>query len=457
MLEHLLLSYYGDDFTGSTDVMEAFTAAGVPTVLFLEPPQAQDLERFAHMRCIGLAGQSRGKTPEWMQANLPAIFACLQNIGAPILHYKVCSTFDSAPHIGSIGAAIEIGLSTSQASWSPMVVGAPRLKRYQAFGQLFAAANDVVYRIDRHPTMSQHPVTPMREADLRLHLALQTTRPIELIDLSVLARGQGQETLETLQSTAQAVVMIDVVDDATQVEAGRLVWENRGSGLFSASSSGLQYALCAYWRSQGWLTPSHGLPPTSKSDCIAVVSGSCSPMSAAQLDWASNNGFLVERLELSRGLSASTRQQEVDRLVQLSVSALRQGQSPIVYSAKGPLDPAVSGFDQVAASAGHTRQAAAELVGQLLAQVMQGILDNSAVRRIVVAGGDSSGAVGSFLGIKALTVESALAPGVPLCRAWSDNPARDGLTIALKGGQLGSEQFYSQVLHGSVAHTRMTS
>jgi 3-oxoisoapionate kinase len=62
MLEHLLLSFYGDDFTGSTDVMEAFTAAGVPTVLFLEPPNPQDLSRFSQMRYIGIAGQSRGKT-----------------------------------------------------------------------------------------------------------------------------------------------------------------------------------------------------------------------------------------------------------------------------------------------------------------------------------------------------------------------------------------------------------
>ena len=158
----LLLTYYGDDFTGSTDVMEAFTAAGIPTVLFLEVPRVDDLTRFGHMRCIGLAGQSRGKSPEWMQHELPAVFERLHAMGAPVLQYKVCSTFDSSPRVGSIGQAVDLGVKTVGSTWSPMVVGAPRLKRYQVFGHLFAAANGAVHRIDRHPTMSRHPVTPMQ-------------------------------------------------------------------------------------------------------------------------------------------------------------------------------------------------------------------------------------------------------------------------------------------------------
>jgi len=123
----LLLTYYGDDFTGSTDVMEAFTAAGIPTVLFLEVPRVDDLTRFGHMRCIGLAGQSRGKSPEWMQRELPAVFERLHAMGAPVLQYKVCSTFDSSPRVGSIGQAVDLGVKTVGSTWSPMVVGAPRL------------------------------------------------------------------------------------------------------------------------------------------------------------------------------------------------------------------------------------------------------------------------------------------------------------------------------------------
>jgi uncharacterized protein YgbK (DUF1537 family) len=95
-----------------------------------------------------------------------------------------------------------------------------------------------------------------------------------------------------------------------------------------------------------------------------------------------------------------------------------------------------------------SKEAAAERVGQALAEIMRQVLDQSTIRRFVVAGGDSSGAVGSHLGIRALTVDAGMAPGVPLCRAWSDDPNRDGLQVALKGGQLGAESFYGQVKSG---------
>ena len=446
--EGLLLAYYGDDFTGSTDVMEAFTAAGVPTVLFLSPPGAEDLQRFKNMRCVGLAGQSRSQSPAWMQQHLPAAFESLAALKAPILQYKVCSTFDSSPNAGSIGRAIDLGVQHAPENWSPMIVGAPRLQRYQVFGNLFAAAGGDVYRIDRHPTMSRHPVTPMDEGDLRLHLGKQTTRRIALIDIAQWAAGTGQARLDSLRGEDCPVVMLDVVDSATQVEAGRLVWMNRGQGIFSASSSGLQYALTAYWRSIGLLPAQPSLPATTKVDCIAAVSGSCSPMSGTQLKWARKNGFHTAKLNIARCLDAQQCAGEVEQQVSDAVAQLAQGISPVVYSAEGPDDPAVTGFDATAQAASLTREAAAQRIGRTLAEIMRQILDRSPVKRIVVAGGDSSGAVASHLGITALTVASALAPGVPLCRAWSHHPKRDGLEIALKGGQLGAESFYGWVRDG---------
>ena len=95
----LLLAYYGDDFTGSTDAMEAFTAAGLPTVMFLQAPTPAWRERFPDARCIGLAGTARGRSPAWMDRHLPVAFRSLVWLGAPILQYKVCSTFDSSPAI----------------------------------------------------------------------------------------------------------------------------------------------------------------------------------------------------------------------------------------------------------------------------------------------------------------------------------------------------------------------
>ncbi len=445
-----LLTYYGDDFTGSTDAMQAFTASGIPTVLFLRLPRKDELSRFKNMRCFGLAGQSRGQSPEWMREELPAIFENLAAIGAPILQYKVCSTFDSSPAIGSIGCAIDIGTSITHGRWSPMIIGAPRLKRYQVFGQLFAAVNGVPFRIDRHPTMSRHPVTPMNEADLRLHLAKQTNRPIELVDIADISDGVGQVKLESLSQAEPPVVMIDVADTTTQIEAGRLVWENRGQQIFSASSSGLQYALTAYWKNQGWLETDMKLPTAPAVDTIAVVSGSCSPRSAEQIRWARENGFEVWRLEISRILAEHSMESEMNRLAQAAIAALARGKSAVVFSAEGPDDPAVISFDAQANKASLDRNQAAKKIGFALAEIMRRILDGSNVKRIVVAGGDSSGAVGSHLGIHALTLSAGLAPGVPLCRAWSDEAARDGLEIALKGGQLGDVGFYGDVRAGQV-------
>ena len=450
----LLLAYYGDDFTGSTDVMEAFTAAGVPTVLFLQAPTARWRARFPDARCMGLAGTSRGRSVAWMDEHLPAAFASLAALDAPILQYKVCSTFDSSPEVGSIGRAIDHGVQIVGGCWSPMVVGAPRLRRYQAFGHLFAAAADgQVHRLDRHPTMSRHPVTPMHESDLRRHLARQTARRLELLDLVTLAGPQAADRVRDLIGPDTPVVLLDVVDEATSAAAGRQVWEGRGRGLFSASSSGLQYALAAHWRERGWLPARPSLPEAASVPAIAVVSGSCSPATAAQIGWARANGFAVHRLQVPPLLAGiGEAEAEIERTVALAVEALRGGRSPLVHSAEGPDDPAVTGFAALTVAAKRDPRDAAAAIGRALAEVMRRLLDRvPTLRRVVVAGGDSSGEVASGLGLTALTVAAGLAPGAPLCTGWSDRPERDGLQIVLKGGQMGGESFFGAVRDGRAA------
>jgi uncharacterized protein YgbK (DUF1537 family) len=443
-----LLAYYGDDFTGSTDAMEAMTAAGVATVLFLATPDAELLARFPDARCVGIAGSSRGRSPAWMDAELPQAFAALAALRAPILHYKVCSTFDSSPAIGSIGRAIDLGTQAMRGRWSPTIVGAPRLKRYQVFGHLFAAVDGVGYRLDRHPTMSRHPVTPMGESDLRRHLGAQTTRRIELIDMLQLRAGNAAQRADALAGDDVPAVLIDVLDDETLAAAGRLVWEQRGAGLFSASSSGLQYALAAHWRALGLVPKEPSLPEASAVDALAVVSGSCSPVTAAQIAWARANGFRTERLRLTHALDERLREAEIERVVAIATAALGQGTSPLIFSAEGPDDDTVTRFDQLAREAGLARPDAARRVGRALAEVMTRLLDRARPTRIVVAGGDSSGEVASALDIQALTVTAGLSPGAPLCRAWSSNPDRDGLEIVLKGGQIGQQDFFGRARDG---------
>ncbi len=446
----LLLAYYGDDFTGSTDALEALTSAGVPTVLFFATPDAQAMRRFPGVRAVGLAGHARGRDPRWMREHLAPALAALAALGAPILQYKVCSTFDSSPGIGSIGCAIDLGVPLMPGAWSPMVVGAPRLRRYQAFGNLFAAVGADGHRLDRHPTMSRHPVTPMGEADLRVHLGAQTTRRRALVDFTRLKAGTADAALRDIVAADAEVpiVLIDVLDDETLAEAGRLVWEQRGAGVFSASSSGLEYALAAHWRNCGLVDAPDALPVAAGAGSIAAVSGSCSPVTAAQIRWAQAHGFATLRLDVRAALAGGPA--EVARVVRAACDALAQGRSPLVYSACGPDDPAVLAFDAAARAAGLDRASAAQRTGQALAQVMSGILDRvPSLRRIAVAGGDSSGEVAVALGIDALTMAARLAPGAPLCRAWSSDPRRDGLELVLKGGQMGGEDFFGAVRDGA--------
>jgi 3-oxoisoapionate kinase len=259
--------------------------------------------------------------------------------------------------------------------------------------------------------------------------------------------GAAPERLAGLAGDDVPVVLLDVLDDETLLEAGRLVWESRGSGLFSASSSGLSYALAAYWRSLGWLPEAAALPAATPVSSIAAVSGSCSPVTAAQIRWARANGFVTERLRLDAALGAGGGA-EIERCVAVGAESLGAGRSVVVFSAEGPEDPSVIGFDAIAAQAGLTRADAARRVGEALAQVMRRLLDRVELQRVVVAGGDSSGEVASALGIRALSVAGAMAPGAPLCRAIADDARRDGLEIVLKGGQMGAASFFGAVRAG---------
>ena len=101
----LRLAFLGDDFTGSTDALEALALEGWRCALFLDPPDAATLAGLGPLDAIGVAGEMRSMTPEELHARLPPIVAALAAMPVPLVHYKVCSTFDSSPAIGSIGVA----------------------------------------------------------------------------------------------------------------------------------------------------------------------------------------------------------------------------------------------------------------------------------------------------------------------------------------------------------------
>ena len=444
----LLVAYYGDDFTGSTSVMEVMTFAGLPTVLFLDMPTDAQVARFAGYRSIGIAGVARSQTPAWMDDHLPPVFHKLAALGAPIAHYKVCSTFDSAPHVGSIGRAIDLAVPILGGAWCPLVTAAPAIARFQAFGNLFAAVGGVGYRIDRHPTMSRHPVTPMDEADLALHLAKQTDRSIGLVDLVAMKRGEADNQLARERTRGAEIISLDIVDEETLAEVGRLVWQHRGERLFAVGSQGLEYALVAHWRAAGLFEAPQQSFRAPAVERIAAVSGSCSPVTAGQIAFAEQNGFATIRVDAACAVDVLAWERELGRAADRALAAIGEGKDPLVFTAAGPDDPAVVDMASAIEASGQSAGVINDRVGAGLGRLLDRVVGEAALTRAAIAGGDTSGHAALEMGIYALTALAPIAPGSPLCRAYSDKPAHARLEIALKGGQIGAPDFFCAVKRG---------
>ncbi|MCU1327346.1 MAG: hypothetical protein JWN34_2716 [Bryobacterales bacterium] len=423
-----LFTWYGDDFTGSTDCLEVLASAGIDSVLFLDPPSNTLRERFSQCSAIGIAGESRSRGPSWMDEHLPPIFESLRRIGAPWCQYKICSTFDSSPETGSIGRALELGRAAFGNPWVPLAVGAPHLCRYVVFGNLFAVFNGVNHRIDRHPTMSRHPVTPMDEGDLLYHLARQTALPVGHLDVVALNSADPQAALDSMLKTSPAAILFDGLFDDSLLQTGRLIWKNRPSEpAFCVGSSGLTHALMLHWREAGIIPPTFELPKIPEVPCIVAVSGSCSPVTEAQLRWAMSNGYAAIRVQPD--------QANLDALITEAAEATCNRPGLILYTALGAVDLQGS-------------PPAGERLGALLGTLLGELIHRTGIRRAAVAGGDTASHAVRQLGVDALTFAGPMAPGSPLCRCSSNDPHIDGLELTLKGGQVGTVEFFEVVRKG---------
>lgn len=436
MTDGLLIAYYGDDFTGSTDVLEALAGHGVPTVLFTRVPTDAQRARFAGCRAVGLAGESRSRPPGWMDRELPAVFAWLRALGAPLVHYKVCSTFDSAPRRGSIGRALELGLAAFGQDVAPIVVGAPQLGRFTVFGHLFAAAGGDIFRIDRHPVMSRHPATPMTESDLLLHLARQTGLPTARIDLADHLAERQDAALAAACAAGARAVLVDVYDGPSQARAGRLLAERfAGARPFVVGSSGVEYALLGAWRAQGRLAAPAAPAPLRPVERLLVASGSCSTVTEAQIRTALDHGFTGVALDyaaLAAGDAAA-----YDRALAEGRRILAAGGSPVLYTALGPVESTPGAADD-------------DRVGRTLGRLLDQLAGEHALERLVLAGGDTSSHAVSALDVHALTLRHPIpqSPGSPVCTAHREGGPP--LELTLKGGQIGGPDYFARLRDGTL-------
>lgn len=451
-MDRLIMGFYGDDFTGSTDAMECLELNGIPAALYLQPPTIDQIEAdFPGIRSVGIAGITRSLPVSRLEEELRPAFEAIRRLDPEFVHYKICSTFDSSPEVGSIGKAIDLGWDIFRPEVVPVMVGAPFLRRYVVFGNLFARVGDTTYRLDRHPTMSRHPVTPMGESDLRLHLGAQTGKPIGLLD--VLQLGQGEEAIDRrfreLVDAGTRIVLFDTLGTEEMAQIGRLVWSLRGERpVLLVGSSGFEYALGLFLGRLGLLTPPGDPVRPGIATGMVVISGSCAPGTAAQIEWALSRGFAGVRLDTRRLLDPSLTQTVQDATVKEALALLEQGRSPLIYSALGPADPAIVEARHVVAGSGADPIETGARLGHCQGTILRRIAEASGVRRICVTGGDTCGRVARQLGLYALRMIIPVAPGAPLCRGFSRLPALEGLEISLKGGQNGNEDYFGRILLG---------
>jgi uncharacterized protein YgbK (DUF1537 family) len=429
--------YYGDDFTGATDTLGTAARAGLRALLFLKTPDAARLERAGPLDVLGIAGAARAMTPEEMQAELAPVAALFRSLGARVLHYKTCSTFDSAPHIGSIGAAVRALRGAVEQPWTAIVGGQPNLGRHCLFGNLFAAAGSggEVFRIDRHPTMSRHPVTPMHEADLRRHLAKQGLADVRCVPFTAASQGPdalGEALQHALRSPAPDTVLFDVADAPQLAAVGHVLWaQARRATLLAVGPSSVVDALAA--GAIGAHTDARADRPlvAPAQGPVLVLAGSLSPVTARQV--AAARSFDIVWLDapgLARQDAATLARHARD-----IAHGLAEGRNVLACS-RPP--------EQIPPPAGVDAQALARAGGTLLA----GVLATVPLRRVGVAGGDTSSHGVQALDAWGLSYVADMGAGTSLCRVHSDAAALDGLEIMLKGGQMGSDDVFERLVHG---------
>jgi uncharacterized protein YgbK (DUF1537 family) len=322
-----------------------------------------------------------------------------------------------------------------ESAFVPVLAAAPDLGRFCVFGSLFArcGSESEPYRLDRHPSMSRHPVTPMNEADLRLHLAKQTRKAIGLLDVLQLQRPKVRERFDAIVAGGAPVVLIDALDANHLRVIGELLVDkaNDRQPLFVVGSSGVESALCARWKEVGAIAGDASFAVPTYAGPIVALCGSCSPVTARQIAWAVDHGFVEVALSVQDLLATAMSERVAGDAVTTAASAIARGRSVIIHT-RGEEATDLGAADR-------------HRMGAILGGMLRRLLDTAAVRRVLVAGGDTSSQVARAIGIHAVEMIGELTRGSPLCRASAPDSPADKIEITFKGGQIGPVDFFGNV------------
>ncbi len=420
----IVLGAIADDFTGATDLANNLVRGGMRCLQVIGVPQ-QEID-LADIDAVVVALKSRSCPVGEAVADSLAALEWLRQQGARQLFFKYCSTFDSTDQ-GNIGSVTDALLEALGAHQTVMVPAFPINGRTVYQGHLFVGD-----RLLNDSGMQHHPLTPMQDADLVRVLSRQTPHPVGLANRAILAKGSEATRAHLLSLAEQGMrhVICDSLDEQDlDVLADATVLMPLVTG-----GSGLGQALPAQYRAQGWLeriTEPGRLSPASGG--ALVLSGSCSRATLAQVaDFLAKHpdgGFTLDPLSLSEG------DKQWEQALAFALERLSSNAPVLIYASADPERVKAAQAELGVERAGH-------LVEEALSQLAVTLV-NEGVGRLLVAGGETSGAVVSALGITTLRIGEQIDPGVP----WTQVPlaVREApLSLALKSGNFGGVDFFTR-------------
>ena len=403
----MLLGVIADDFTGASDIANTLARGGMATTQFLGIPK-----RPAPCEAGVVALKTRSIPAADAVAQSMAALRWLQTQGCRQYVFKYCSTFDSTPegNIGPVGEALAEALG----AWGVVACPAfPGAERTVFQGHLFVGD-----RLLSESSLRHHPLNPMTDSDLRRWLRRQTRQPVGLITHPTVARGPATIAGALKESAArrERLVIVDAVGDADLLAIGAACKD----AALVTGGSGIALGLAANFSRTG--TPAKAERVAGPA---AILAGSCSARTLQQIEkhLASHAGMAIDPDAV---IESKVTPQQV-----LAFVKQHAGGAPLIYSSAAP--------DKVStAQKKHGKGAVAHAMENFFADCARRLVDDG-TRRLVIAGGETSGAVVSALGLEALEIGREIDPGVPALFS-------ERLGLALKSGNFGADDFFEKAV-----------
>lgn len=411
-----ILGVIADDFTGATDIAGMLVKGGMRTIQTIGVPARGTIPDDVDAVVVALKSRSIAAT-EAIDQSLAALKA-LQAAGCVRIFFKYCSTFDStdAGNIGPVGDALMDALGTKQAIYCPAF---PENGRTIFFGHLFVG--DILLS-DSH--MRHHPLNPMTDSSLVRVLARQTKHKVGLVQLKQVQAGSAtlRAALDKLALDGVRHVVVDAVADT---DLG-IIGEAIGDDPLVTGGSGVALGLPAAYRRRGLMVHRSGADALPKIEGpSAVLSGSCSAATLGQIATFKGAHLALDTDAICRGEDVAAKA--------IAWAKDKLGNEPILLSASDKPDAVKS----LQAKYGIEKSSLA--IEKTMATLAKGLV-GAGVNRLVVAGGETSGAVVGALDVTALRIGREIDPGVP----WTASVGGKPMLLALKSGNFGAPNFFTK-------------